>query len=105
MERIVAGITHGFRHHRAELSPHAARLLLALILLVGLLAAGRLALVSYVTVAARQLQGLRGQLRDLQRVNATIEVRIAEQQSAPDLLMMALSTGMEPALRTEYVAR
>jgi len=103
MGEVVAWMTHGFRRGDVELSPRVVRLLFALVLLIALLGALRLALVSYVAMSARDLQGMRDRLSHLQCENAIIEMQVAEAQSAFALLERARELGLRPAERIEVV--
>ncbi len=103
MGEIVAWVTHGFRRGGVELSSRVVGLLLALLLLIGLLAAARLLLVSRVVAAGRHLQDVRAELDRLQRENAMLEMEIVQMQAVDVLLSRAREMGLGPAERVEFV--
>lgn len=103
MSELVTWVTHGFRQRGVAFDTRAVRWMLALILLIGLLAATRLFLVSYVVAAGRQLQDTRAELARLQQENARLEMEIASRQVPSVLLERAQQMGLQPAERVEFV--
>jgi len=101
---IMARMAREFHRRGLPVSARGLTVLLALLLLLGTLAAVRLVLIAQVVVAARDLQQMRQELHRLRMENAALASEIAQRQFAPDLLRRAQEElGLQPAQHIEVV--
>jgi cell division protein FtsL len=103
MSSFMQWVTHGIKRGRFEMSRRTALYALTIVVVVTLIAVFYLMLVSRTAARGRQVEQLRWELVWLKKESTHLEVQIAEQSSATDLLKRAAELGFIQAKEVEYI--